>query len=1021
MGTTNIKNNAKNFNTNQSDRNVNSSFQKGSSKTIYTLPIDHPSTVKYVYVDKSDVEIVIKQQIKNRIEIIANKVKSVHEIFKRFESVQVVIFENNYGLWADMKVGGLYPTVPFITHHRSNYDETVSNISYLIDSISNTYGLIFEIPYEQEIRESFSEGKDSPCSPHNSNYVIRQIGGNLCCYHRVICREQRQNEISTIINCKDCYAGIKDKYEDYAFIPVARFWQNFGKTGIFGLMRFCLSNNVLPMNLREEEKESINKFVQYYKILQDYLMDESEEECLNKSKLYNHVINGIFKNKVFEYTLDYSTELQQIISGKQTINNIEEIKKFLKDDDHKRANLLPYPENYLFDVNMGLWELFENKENDSNFIKLALKDGKQMVARPPQLDIVDGGVCAIDFGTKSTVVACFETETRLQRIGMGRYDQAVSEADYQNPTVMQIIDFEAFMKAYTARKGRPFTAWKDLTVSHQAAQQLIDNEDDSSVYNSIFSELKQWANDKKRRLQLVDRKGKSIDVKPYLQLNKDDFDPIEVYAYYLGLYINNIYKKIYLDYILSFPVNYEKDVRDKLLSSFTAGLKKSLPPAIVADIDDKKLDFRVYAGASEPAAYAVSALEFYKLEPEKPKDRVCYGVFDFGGGTTDFDFGIEEYCERKYQYQIKQFGKGGDVYLGGENILALMAYQVYKENFSKMSENNIPFVIPPKAVRFAGSESLVYDSDRAPREAFLNLRKLAEALRPLWENKAGANVSEIKSIKLYVLAKNNKDAVAKVVNPVIKKESLDRIIEGRIKDGVSSFFKAYIDAFAKYMSETKVPIHIFLAGNSSKHPKVKELFEKAIAAEEKQIQEGYKKRSGQDAGKTTTFILHEPLNNTGSEQDYELLHNGKTGVVFGLVRSRKGGNDVKIVDMNQDTTSGEITFPYYLGRINRKGKFECIIPIEIPYNQWCEFNYADYGDEDFELFYTEQARCLTGAMLSKDVKKVNCRFDQVRSQSDNLNIYIRKSKPDTIEYTVGTEEQINSNKNVKIYLKILQK
>ena len=60
-------------------------------------------------------------------------------------------------------------------------------------------------------------------------------------------------------------------------------------------------------------------------------------------------------------------------------------------------------------------------------------------------------------------------------------------------------------------------------------------------------------------------------------------------------------------------------------------------------------------------------------------------------------------------------------------------------------------------------------------------------------------------------------------------------------------------------------------------------------------------------------------------------------------------------------------------------------------------------------------------MLSKDVKKVNCRFDQVRSQSDNLNIYIRKSKPDTIEYTVGTEEQINSNKNVKIYLKILQK
>ncbi len=46
-------------------------------------------------------------------------------------------------------------------------------------------------------------------------------------------------------------------------------------------------------------------------------------------------------------------------------------------------------------------------------------------------------------------------------------------------------------------------------------------------------------------------------------------------------------------------------------------------------------------GASEPAAYALTALQQYGFEPEGD-ERVFYGVFDFGGGTTDFDFGIYE-------------------------------------------------------------------------------------------------------------------------------------------------------------------------------------------------------------------------------------------------------------------------------------------------------------------------------------------------------------------------------------------
>ena len=95
---------------------------------------------------------------------------------------------------------------------------------------------------------------------------------------------------------------------------------------------------------------------------------------------------------------------------------------------------------------------------------------------------------------------------------------------------------------------------------------------------------------------------------------------------------------IYLSYILSFPVNYGKEVQEKLLESFTKGLKKSLPQSILSDTELME-NFEVYGGASEPAAYAISALEQYELEPKVEGEEVPYAVFDSGGGTTDFDLG----------------------------------------------------------------------------------------------------------------------------------------------------------------------------------------------------------------------------------------------------------------------------------------------------------------------------------------------------------------------------------------------
>ncbi|MHB9334482.1 hypothetical protein ACWYBU_00565, partial [Fusobacterium polymorphum] len=89
--------------------------------------------------------------------------------------------------------------------------------------------------------------------------------------------------------------------------------------------------------------------------------------------------------------------------------------------------------------------------------------------------------------------------------------------------------------------------------------------------------------------------------------------------------------------------------------------------------------FRVRHGANEPAAFAVCALSKLEIEPKSEEDKVYYGVFDFGGGTTDFDFGIWKYSEEEdlYDYELEHFGAGGDIHLGGENILKELAYKVF--------------------------------------------------------------------------------------------------------------------------------------------------------------------------------------------------------------------------------------------------------------------------------------------------------------------------------------------------------
>jgi len=974
---------------------------------------------------------------------------SLYQNLKKVVDKRFVIMKNK-DVWFDRDVAGLYPRMDkhdmpvyqcrgrtelqkFYRYHQDNY--------------------VFAMMSSKECNKTFCKHNGNPfldskgylkyrgMATYNNyiiteNYIIDGITRQKCC-----CWQYTFGKSNIIDGCngRQCYSTAN-------LIPIYRLKGKDASPMSFndGLLAWW-KEKLVPEGLSSDLERRYIKIMGCAQILP-----------------YIHAQGKILKFDDTAYKRDRKSEadLQAILGSvtvvptpppkpaappKPVVSPLDLVKLGLLQCDWLRANISPYGEKRLTDINMGHWELYEQMAHaQSGSEMMDLPKDEPWVARPPQLDVRLNAVCSIDFGTKSTVVVRRDGDERLLRIGKGDYTKAVTPTDYENPTVVELRDLTSFQKAYAQRQGRPYTEWEQMTVSHQAAEAIFQSEDDSSIFYSVFSELKQWANDPQRRLILKDRKGQMVELKPYLELGDDDFDPIEAYAYYLGLYINNMHNGICLDYILSFPVNYAKDVRERIRLSFERGLRKSLPPALLED-DGVMKRFRVYGGASEPAAYAVCALREYGLEPTEVGQVVSYGVFDFGGGTTDFDFGMEQIPQNhKRKFVVEQFGSGGDVYLGGEHILDLLAYEVYLDNMAVMRSKNIPFVLPPQGHMPAGAETLVFERHSASQQAFMNCKRIAKELRPLWERQGGYEKKYDRgdtAVRLFSSVVQPKGDYSVEVPLKIDIDRLESRIEGRIREGVENFFTALKQAFK---DKQPYPIHIFLAGNSCKSPVVQKLFEEYIGKIEAELAASILKNQGKEKEAKGSFVLHLPLGMTGEKSRnaaeekqtklyedvlqekqakttaaasepspeeslaYNHMLTGKTGVAFGLLRCRKGGKDVKIVNHNT-SDDGEVLFPYYLGIEGENGCFQVVIDKEVSYQKWMKFIPAESEEPEFELYYTTEPQAMESTLSLSDVGEVRCFYDADQITEDNeddVNVYIRKVSPTAIEYTVATEAGI---------------
>lgn len=718
--------------------------------------------------------------------------------------------------------------------------------------------------------------------------------------------------------------------------------------------------------------------------------------------------------------------------------------------DNFRAKFPPLSPYRLKSVSEGSVEIMSGTQVPDGYVELKLDE--ECVARDPWELVQEGSIVSIDFGTTSTVVAFQNSSGYVELLRMKSFGKELSESDFENPTVLEFNNFQKFYDTWTNEDYRPLTEWNDVCASYDAREQLRDHA------SCGIANIKTWALKKHNSipLRLEDEINKfPFELSP-LDIDDDKnkdignwqqrpLDPIEVYGYYLGLFLNNQTLRggaIYLDYRLTFPVDFDKETRNRIKQGLRRGILRSLPPSLVYSDKWQDARFNIELTATEPVALVSSIIPALGLDKDLEKP-LAYAVFDFGGGTTDFSAGFyrrptdEEADEHDNDITIQTLAVGGIKNLGGEHILDHLYYAVLKDNATQLMQNNISFVCPTDMNRFIGSDTLWgYGSD-----AYGNMYILRDRLRPVWENRE-ADIQSIEAEgKLSIQFKNSSgDYVNVDLN--VDCEALKKKIYELIRDGVISFFKFMCQAFKQANDKGIINngmierIHVLFSGNSCRTPILREVFTEQkerilnVAGQKDKnidldsIVEHYELidqvgNANANAEKGVDQSTDVSIENFVVQNENEIKVTLKNCVALGLLRLVTSNiyTDNTYLNDSDNSVENEAPFDYSIGKF----KMDFLNPVFLkntPYNEWKFFDRLRKpnlgGEPSVQIGWSNSP--LAASAEGGKVKRNGCKSTIVYFSPDYIghNLYMRAVDPHKIEIACFAPDDTNCESPLQV-------
>lgn len=605
----------------------------------------------------------------------------------------------------------------------------------------------------------------------------------------------------------------------------------------------------------------------------------------------------------------------------------------------------------------------------------------------------------------------------------------VLPAQFENPTVLHFDNLASLLAAWRDLPYRPGISWQDAQCSHEARH-------NSSDVHNIFAGIKTWARGKPEDepIPMADRHGNEIEIKvPPLADGSGELvtgpdyplNPIELYAFFLGLHLNNQIidgGRIFTEYYMTFPVKFERATRERILAGFRRGLLRSLPPSLIYGAGWDPASFIVEERANEPAAYAAAVLPLLDLneaealsgqqEPQ-PRDDIiellrpiylepteqgeAFGVFDFGGGTTDFAIGLyrlptdQEAEEEGWEKVVEILDTSGDRDLGGEHLLDELAFAVVRANMDRLLDPLIPFARPQNAPHITGGEELFGKSIIARG----NTAILRELLRPLWEKGQLDSQGMTGQIEATFKTRAGQEAGNVVLN--IDEESLKSLLAERIKSGVDDFFATFAQTF-KLNDKRPKTFHIILAGNSCKSPLVMECFRDKA--------KGILNNAAAGDGGDIIYI-HPPRLPDAADPERVTL---KTGVAIGLLQTLDGEPCGIVTRHIQDS---ETPFPYYVGPL-AQDRLEPVLQRNAPYGVWQDFSKV-FRHGKTRYLYSLSPQAIEGQAL----RGKNCVEGSINWGPANAGktIVVKPATPASVIFSLkGADGQIEEGSEKEIAL-----